>query len=309
MRDYLFAVTASICLGTIGIFVKLIGSEIHFMTLNFFRVFFGFLFLLAVVPFLDRKAFSISKKDARDYFLIGLMIAVSFSTYNMAMLLAPVQNVVMIGNFSVFFVMITGYLLLREKVTKTKLITLIIALVGLSIINPFDITSVAITGNLLAFADSFLYALILVEMRREDTSHTIGDVLWFFLFASLVLSPAPFIFGLGNLSGVIMYVILLGAVSTGMTYLFLNLSLERIEAEMASIVSLLVSSVAAIVLAVAVISEPPHPAILLGGGIVVLAGIYLELHRKNLKTEGDIFNVFRQWYEKRKEGKPFLRSG
>lgn len=78
-------VMAAVCLGTIGIFVKLIGSEIPFMTLGFFRVFFGFIFLLITVPMIDKNAFRISRREARDYFLIGLIIAISLTAYNTAL--------------------------------------------------------------------------------------------------------------------------------------------------------------------------------------------------------------------------------
>ncbi len=283
MKNHLYMIIAAVCLGTIGIFVKLIGTEVHFMTLGFFRVFFGFVFLLIVVPMIDKNVFRISRKEMRNYFLIGMIIAVSLTTYNYALQLAPIQNVVLIGYFYPFVVLLFAYFILKEQVTKTKIITLIVGIIGLAIINPFNFGEISNFGNLLAFVDVFFYAFLITEMRKEDKTQSIKDVLWFFLFASIILSPSPFIFGIGGIPDAIIYIIILGFLSTGMTYLFYNLALEKIEAEVASIIALVITPIVSIILAVLVVSEQVTPNVIIGGIILVIAGIYLETNRKMLK--------------------------
>lgn len=177
-----------------------------------------------------------------------------------------------------------AYFILREQITRTKIITLVVGIAGLAIINPFNFGEVTNFGNLLAFADCFVYAILITEMRKEDKTHSIKDVLWFFLFASVVLSPFPFIFGIGNIQNVIVYVILLGFISTGAAYLFYNMALEKIEAEISSIMALIITPVVSIILAVIVISEQITIKVVLGGAILLVAGIYLETHRKRLKN-------------------------
>jgi drug/metabolite transporter (DMT)-like permease len=99
------------------------------MVLNFYRVFFGFLFLLLVLPIIDKKTFRISTKDTITSAFIGLIMAVSISLYTTANLYAPVQNVVLINYSYPFFLLFFAYFLLKEKITHTKIITLIIAII------------------------------------------------------------------------------------------------------------------------------------------------------------------------------------
>lgn len=280
----MYMVLAAICLGSIGVLVKLIGSDIHFMTLNFYRIFLGFIFLLIVVPFIDKRAFKITKKDAKEFFMIGIIYAISLSLYTTANLFAPIQNVVLINYSYPFFVLIFAYLILREKITPTKIITLIIAIIGLSIINPFQFGS-SNFGNILALIGAFFYGFLITEMRKEDKSHNIGDIMWFLFFASLLLLPFPFIYGFGDISNVIIYIVLLGFISTGLAYLLYNLALEKIEAEMGSIIATMITPLVSIILAVLIIHEAINIRTMIGGALLVISGIYLEMHNKGLKSE------------------------
>ncbi len=275
-------ILASICIGTIGTLVKLIGQDVHFMTLNFYRFFIGFLFILAVVPFIDKNTFKINKKDFKDYFFVGFLFALGSLLFIAANVFAPVQNAVLISSFFPFFVFIFAYFILKEKITYTKIIALLIAVIGLAIINPFRLGEYAL-GNTLALFTAVVAALMTTEMRKIDMTHSIGVVFWMFLFATLLLLPMPFIFGFGDLSNVFLYVLLLGLIPGGIAYLFYNLALEKIEAEVGSIMQITVAPTVAIVLAIVIIGEPISIRIILGGFSLIVAGIYLETHNLQLK--------------------------
>ena len=68
MRHYIYLVLGAMCIGTIGTLIKLIGPEVHFMTLSSLRLIFGFLVLLAIVPFMDKTTFNVNKTDLKNYF-------------------------------------------------------------------------------------------------------------------------------------------------------------------------------------------------------------------------------------------------
>jgi drug/metabolite transporter (DMT)-like permease len=282
--NYIYMILAALCLATIGVLVKKIGSAIPVMSLNFLRLFIGFITLLIIVPFIDKKWYKITGKDAREFFLIGVVYAISLSLYTAANIFAPVQNAVLINYSYPFFVLLFGYFILKEKVTRTKIITLLIAFVGLAIINPFEFGKNNL-GNLLALAGAFFYGLMIVEMRKEDESHGIGDVVWFLFFASLVTLPFPLMNGLGNISSVWIYVVLLGAVSTGLAYILYNLALEKIEAEIGSIIATIITPLVSIILAIVLIGEQIHLRTIIGGALLILSGIYLETHNKKNKSK------------------------
>ncbi len=277
-------ILAALCLATIGVLVKLIGDNVPVMSLNFLRIFIGFIALIIIVPFIDKKWYKITKKDAKEFFLIGVVYAIALSLYTAANVFASIQNAVLINYSYPFFVLLFGYFLLKEKVTNTKIITLIIAFIGLAIINPFRFGEDNF-GNILALAGALFYALLIVEMRKEDKHHGIGDVIWFLLFASVIMLPFPIMQGLGNISQVWIYVVLLGFVSTGLAYIFYNLALEKIEAEIGSIIATIITPLVSIILAVLIIGEQLSIRAIIGGGLLILSGLYLEAHNKQLKKK------------------------
>ncbi|MFC1655985.1 DMT family transporter [Patescibacteria group bacterium] len=284
MKNYIFIILAAALFGTIGIFIKLIGDSVHPMVINFYRAFFGFVTLLFLCPVLDKKTFKVKKKDLKLYIPIGLMIAITISLTNLAFIFAPVQNVAFIISMFPFFVFIFAYFLLNEKITAVKVIALVIAGVGLFIMNP--LRSEGMLGSVLAILSTAVYGLLVPVMRMVDKTHSIGDVFWFFFFAVFFLLPFPFIYGFGDFS---VHLIFLGVLSTGIAYLFQNLALEKIEAETSSIILMIVSTMVAVTLALFILEEPFNMQILAGGGLLVLSGIYLQTHRKKLnKIEEEV---------------------
>jgi len=282
-RSYLYLILSAVLLGAIGIFVKLIGTDIPFMTLMFYRMFFGFILVLVVVPFMDKNWYKVNKTDLGHYLIVSVLMTITFSLFVVANLFASVQNVVLITNFAPFVVLILAYFFLKEKITKTKIITLIIAIIGIIILNPFKLDD-NFFGNILALIQTLFYAVLVVFMRKENQEHEIGSVIWFLFFASLMLLPFPFIYGLGNLSGkIIWYVFGLGILSTGVSYLFQNLALQKVGAEISSIIIMIIMPLSAIFLAFFVLHEGLDYRVLLGGLILIISGVYLQAHNKKIK--------------------------
>ena len=115
-------------------------------------------------------------------------------------------------------------------------------------------------------------AVLVAVMRYEERSHSIGSSLWFMLFASAFLLPAPFVYGFGELS---LELLALG-VATGLGYVFMVYCLGCLEAEPAAIARMIFTPAFAIAIAFLAIGEALQPTVLLGGAILLAAGVYLE---------------------------------
>jgi drug/metabolite transporter (DMT)-like permease len=281
MRRYLFMAITSALFGTIGICVKLIGNSVPPMAITFYRFFFGFIFLLCVTPFIDKNIFRVTKNDIRDYFVIGLLFSVTLPLFTLANVYAPVQNVVLLDSTTPFFVLGIAYVFLKEKITRTKTVAFAIAMAGIVIINPLQSGQYQL-GNTLAILAAATYGVLVVEMRKEDENHGIGDVMWFLLFATLLSSPIPFIYGLGDLSAAWPYLFFMGFLGTGLAYLLYNISLERIEAEISTIMTMIISPIVAISLAFFILGEKLEINTMAGGAILIISAIYLQLHKREL---------------------------
>jgi drug/metabolite transporter (DMT)-like permease len=282
MKPEFKIIIAAILLASIGILTKLIGADVHPGVIAFYRVFFAMITLAILCPIVDKTTFKPLKKDLGMYAIIGLVFAVNLGLSTYVYLKAPIQNLAAISSSAPFFVLILGYFILREKITKTKIITLAIAIVGLLIINPFKVGGEILVYGIALFL-ALLDATLIVLMRKENTTHPVGDVFWFFFFASIFLLPFPIIFGLGKLS---IYVFIIGLITTGFGYFFYNLGLEKLEAETGSIISTITYPIASVIFAVIILSEKLNPTILIGGAILIVSGVYLETHNKTLKAKG-----------------------
>ena len=83
------------------------------------------------------------------------------------------------------------------------------------------------------------------------------------------------------------YILMLGGLGTGLAYFFYNISLERIEAEVASLFTMILLPLSSIILGVLVIKERLLLNTVIGGLILLASGIYLEIHSRNVRRIKD----------------------
>lgn len=263
-----------LCLSFIGVFVKLIGGGVPGMTVSFFRTAIGFLFLLSFVPWIDGAAFRDFKKEMKHYAVIGLLMALGFTMTIFALNYAPVSNVVLVMTTNVIFVSLFASHFLHEKLARKEKGAMALGVLGVIIMNPFH--GGYVVGNVLALLVAVIGALLTVFMRQEEKNHTAGTSMWFLFFAMLFLLPAPFIWGVGAISENWFWLLMLGVLCTGLAYLLLSYGLEKVKAEDVSIISMISQPVFAITLAYFLLNEVPSGRMLIGGTVLVLAGIILE---------------------------------
>lgn len=275
MKRYLAMVAASVCLSTIGIFVKLIGDTVPIMTVIFFRFLFGFILIAIAAPLLDRSFLKVKRRDVLKFALLGLLIVVDFSLYTAAYTMAPVSNIILVASTFPIFVAIFSYCVLREKTDKAGIVSFVLAFTGLLIINPFQPSYYA--GSILALANAVLYGLMIVTMRYFDEHKRIGIVFWFMGFATLFTLPFPFVYGLGAIQSSLLWAVLLGMIPTGLAYLLFNFSLEKMPAEVSSLIMLTVEPVAAIGMALLIIGESLALNVIIGGILIVAGGLFLDI--------------------------------
>jgi len=279
---------------TIGVFVKLVGDSVPIFTLNFYRVFFAFLFLLLVVPFIDKKFWKIDKGDIKSVLIIGALIALQISFFNIAMSMAPIANVVIFWSVAPFFVFIFSTLFLKEKVKKEHVFIFLIAFIGILIAKPLSGGNAL--GNIIALADGAIYAALVTYMRHEGKTDSVNHVSWYMFMACIYLSPALFIFGSGDITGfisyqslgiqvpVIVWIVCLGMISTGVAYFFISLVLKKINASVYSLVDIIVSPIVAAFFGYLVFNEIPGINMAYGAALLLLSGFWLSNYMSGRKS-------------------------
>lgn len=282
MKKFVYILLAGFLWGFIGISVKLVNHEITPFTLNFFRFLTAFIILVILSPIIDKNSLKLKKKDVKPYAIIGLLFAITTTLFVFALSRTTISNSVLLQSIQPFFLMFVAYFYLKERITLTKIITLIVALFGIYIINP--LTTGDLMGNISALISGFFFALLTTYMRYEDKKLHHTSTLWYMFFATLFMLPFPFIFGLGELIKNLPYILMLGGLGTGLGYFFYNLALEKMEADIAGLFSTILLPLSSIIFGIIVIKELLPLMTVIGGIILIGSGIYLELHSKKIRS-------------------------
>ncbi|MBI2110029.1 DMT family transporter [Candidatus Woesearchaeota archaeon] len=281
MKKYIYPIITGISFGLIGVLIRLINNEVPIMTVISLRTIIGFLFFLLVIPRIDKNYLKITKKDIFNFAIIGVLLAFSMTLFQRAFLSAPVSNVEFLFSIDVIIIGALSFIFLREKITAREVITVIIAMIGIYVMNPFYGSYVE--GNLLAIMSAVFFSIVIVYMRYIDKTHSISTIFWIFMFSALALSPFPFIYGLGNISEVWYYILTLGILCTGIAYLSMTYALEKLKAEDVSITLIIFEPLTAVILSIFLLAEFPEKTILIGGLLLLLAAVVFETRNKELQ--------------------------
>lgn len=286
MRTVLLLAMVTVSEATIGVFVKLVDGRVPIATLNFYALVAAAAFLFVTVPFASGRRLAFPSDNLRDTLIVGLLIALQISVFNLAMTMAPIANVVIFWSVAPFFSFLFAWAFLGEKPTWTYAAIFAVALVGIVIAKPFSGGHVA--GNLIALGDAAIYAAMVTYLRFEGKTEDDPDIPWQMAVAALVLAPSLAIFGPGDVGGWIRYdairaslpvalwVVGLGVVSTGAAYLGISLVIRRIRADTYTLVDVIVSPVVAALFGWAIFGEVPGRGMIMGGALLLASGGWLS---------------------------------
>ncbi|WP_296763629.1 EamA family transporter [Sediminimonas sp.] len=285
MTVFLLLVLITVSEATIGVFVKLTGDAIPIQTLNFYALSFAAAFLALAIPRATGRPLRFPRGNLKDTIIIGALIAAQISVFNYAMTLVPIANAVVFWSVAPFFVFIFSALFLGEPAKKSYVLIFGLALVGIVLARP--LAGGDWFGNLVALSTGAIYAAMVTWMRHEGREETGNDIFWSMAVAAILLSPALVLAGPGDVGrhvaypalGVSLPVMLwaacLGIVSTGFAYFGISLVLKQINANVYSLVDIIVSPVVAASLGFLVFGEVPARGMIMGGGLLLFSGFWL----------------------------------
>ena len=286
MKTALLLLLITVSEATIGVFVKLTGDAIPIQTLNFYALAFAAAFLGFAIPRATGRPMRFPHGNLKDTVVIGLLIAAQISVFNYAMTLVPIANAVIFWSVAPFFTFIFSALFLGEPARRSYVLIFGIAILGIVMAKPLQ--GGEMFGNLVALADGAIYAAMITYMRHEGRSEPGNDIFWSMLVAALALSPMLLVAGPGAPGRMIDYPALgveipaiawaagLGLVSTGFAYFGISLVLKTLNANVYSLVDIIVSPVVAASFGFLVFNEVPARSMIYGGALLLLAGFWLS---------------------------------
>lgn len=285
MNAKLRNITAMLIFGTIGLFVKnieLSSSEIA-LTRGFIG---GVTLILATIFFKKKISFEAIKNNLYLLIFSGLAVGLNWIFLFQGYKYTSISNATLSYYFVPVFVTILAPFILKEKLTLSKFLCVLMALVGMFCIVGVD----GINGgsDLIGIAYGLLaagfYASVILMNKFLKGIDSIEITVIQLISATITLLPyVLYVEGLGILSVSsvsIPYILILGIVHTGIAYLLYFSSLQGLKGQTIAVLSY-IDPVFAIIIS-AVILKEQLGVLQIIGGVLILGSSFLSefLNRK-----------------------------
>lgn len=177
---------STLLFSSMEIVLKTVSPDFNPVQLTLSRFFIGGLFLLPfALKTIHKKKLSISLKDILYFSLLGFIcVVISMNFYQMAVINTKASVVGVLFSCNPIFVMFLAYFILREKINKFNVMSLILEILGiLIIVNPFN-TKISLTGICFTIFSAITFAAYGVLGKKKSLK-----------FSSIVVTSLSFILG------------------------------------------------------------------------------------------------------------------
>lgn len=284
----LFVLIAGTLWGAMGIFVRGLAScGLSSIEICFVRVFVSAALMTVYFLLFNKKAMKIKLKDIWCFIGTGVFSLTFFGyCYFTTIQMTSMSVAAVLLYTSPVFVLVLSAILFKEKITKRKVICVIIAILGCAFVSGIVGSSVGLTlpvqGILYGLGSGLGYGLYSIfgryAIKRKYSAITI--TYYSFLFSAVALlfmiKPTTILhkLGTGQVDINIVYVIGTAIVVTILPYIFYTLGLTKIENSKAAVVAC-IEPIMATVFGFLVFHEVLSFGEIVGVALVLLAIILL----------------------------------
>ena len=255
---------AALLWSTGGLFIK--WTKLSGLELSFFRSFFAF---FTVALFTRREGFGINLVSAAG----AVLYAVLLILFVLATKETTAANAIFLQYTAPVYLLIFEPLFYKEKFRLRDLTTVFLCIGGMALFFVGQLRPQDVTGNILALASGFcfaLYFLLLRHPRARDVNRA-SSVIYGNLLAVLLTAP----WGLAAVQGIdshdLLSVIYLGLVQIGVAYTFFTIAMAQGVRSLDAGIMGYIEPVLNPVWVFLVLGERPSQWALLGGVIIILA--------------------------------------
>ena len=294
LAPYLLICLAPVVWGWSGVLVRWAGLPGKEYILIFWRSSFALAFFaLAILVMRDARLF---RPGASPVLLVasGLATAVyticAFKAYNL-IAIGPATFIIYLAPV---FVAMLAPLVLKEKLERSTILCLAIALAGTGLLSwgqTGGTQSSRLQGALLALAGAVCWAVLMLLWKKLRETHsplTIG--LW--TNGVCVIAYAPFaiprtgiITAKGWAAIAVLGIVVIGA--AGLVYIY---AIKRVKAQDAALLSY-IEPVSAMLLGLALLGEVPHWQDFVGAALIIAAGVLLLQFRRGAAKTAEVFDA------------------
>lgn len=272
--------------GSSGIFVRtLTQNGIDSTTLLFLRFSIAIIPILIAILLTDRKLLKISLRDIPLFLVCSLCIVGLNLCYNESMNSIPLSLAATLLSIAPIFVLIFAYVLFGERITRRKLICMILAIIGCMLMTGVlesGVVHMSPYGIALGIGAGVFWAIYLMTSKKsiEQGNHTFTILFYSVIIISVALIPFT---DFGQISGfvsinpalTILFLIIHSTFSFALPYIFSTVSLNYIDSGVSSILLSGAEPFAALIFGLIIYSEVPTLLMFCGFILTIIAMMML----------------------------------
>ncbi|MBH1940194.1 DMT family transporter [Mobilitalea sibirica] len=283
MKSKLYLIITMLLFGSIGLFVKNISLPSSQIALV--RGVVGSLFLL-MVALLTKKKLSIHSIKNNLLLLLAAGAAIGFNWIFLfeAYRYTTISNATLSYYFAPVFVAFMAPFILKEKMNKTKILCVLVAMIGMFFIVEINKTSGFHKDQLLGIGygllAAILYASVILMNKFVKNISGLETTIIQLSMASVVLLPYIIITNPINLSDIpgksMILLVTVGLLHTGLAYLLYFVAIRNLKAQTIASLSY-IDPISAIIMSGIILGEVMSWQQMLGGVLILGATFYSEL--------------------------------
>lgn len=271
-------VLASVTLSVDPILVRYL-QEFGVYNIVFFRVFFAALVILALAIVSKRVNLKLPKTEKLKLLIFGGLHGFIILGYFTAIIYLSIASAVLLLYSASIWMILFSALILKEKITKVSIISLIIAFSGVMMVllpQDFQITT-SLIGSVSALAAGVGFGLVYVLSKTFKTYDKVSLIFWQNLIAVPFIFPLIF-FKAPVLTFNITSILLIVSILSVTTFFLVYKGLALVPGQKASVLILL-DIIFPIFTAFIFLQEAPTIQALIGGALIIF-GSYLSSSQK-----------------------------
>ncbi len=277
-----YIVLASLLWGTSFVSAKIGLEDIDPFLYSFLRFLIGSMLLFLIV--LMTRTYEPRLFKDKIIWGIAFINAIAFNLQHVGISMTTATNAALLVDINAVFVAILAVFVLGETINYRVGVGLILGISGVVIVTTGGDLSTVLSGtflgNLLVFTSGLLWAFYIVYQKkvlmREPNVPMITAAVMLLTTLFLVPLGIPMVSDYSVSEVGIASAVYTGIFCSGLAFLLYIAGLRKVKASISSII-LLLEIVFAVIFAFFILSEVPTVAVIIGGGLIILAIAFITI--------------------------------
>ena len=265
-----------------GLIVKSFEGANLWQILFWRSVFFCFVIIIFLSITYKREFFKTFINSGLPGVIGGIILGFGFFSYVFAMYNTTVANANFIIQTQTLFLAIFGYLFLKETISKITLVSIILAISGITLMLGDSLSSGQMIGNVIAFIMPISFAVLIIIVRKYPSV----DMIPLQLIAGVVAMIIGYV--VAGRVDISLHDIFLGFLAgffqVGFGFIFITIGARTTPSAVVGII-MMSEAIFGPLWAWVFINEQPPLIVLIGGSIVLFAVLLQFLSKFFIKNE------------------------